>query len=118
MPDLEIKYSFNPYEIIMEELYKTGITAVGASPGNLNVIGGDISCYNTYQEEVRDYLIKDGVGLKGCVTDTVKRHFKGLNKLPTTKMGIFKLLGDWIEENKESDSISGEVIRGSKPFFL
>lgn len=118
MPDLEIKYSFNPHEIVMEELYKVGITTIGAAPGNLNVIGGNISAYNTYGLSLQDYLVRENLALKGSVTDVVKAYFKEQNKFPMTKMGIFKGLMDWLEDNRGEDNISGQVIRGEKPFFV
>ena len=118
MPDLEIKYSFNPHEIAMEELYRVGITSIGASPGNINVIGGNISAYNTYNENLKDYLVRENLALKGSVTDVVKKYFGDNKNFPMTKMGIFKGLKDWMEENESKDNISNEVLRGKKPFFV
>lgn len=49
-PEANIKYAFNHDEILLEELYKVGITAIGAAPGDKNVIGGQMAVYNTWGE--------------------------------------------------------------------
>lgn len=120
-PDLEIKYSFNPAEIKIEELNKVGITSIGGSPGNLNVIGGDISVFNTNGISLTDFTVRENVGLKGAVTEVVKSYYKNKKTFPMTRMGIFKALEDWkreTEEKKDETSISYKVLAGEKPFFV
>ena len=116
--DLEIKYAFNPAEIKLEGLETVGITNIGASPGNYNIIGGNISLYNTYEEEFRRFLVREDLGLKGAASEVVKDIFKEKNQV-MTKMGLFKRLEDWLEESKkEEGSLSKKVVEGEKPLFI
>lgn len=100
-PELKIKYSFNHGEIMVEELYKVGITAIGAAPGNKNIIGGQMAVYKTWGQNSLKMLVKEPVGLKGSVIKPVKETYGERKILPMTKMGIFNELDSFLAEYKE-----------------
>lgn len=101
-PDAKIKYSFNHSEVMLEELYKVGITTIGAAPGNTNVIGGQMAAYKTWGLNSNKMLIKEPVGLKGSVISLVKETYGKRDVAPKTKMGIFDALKNTLDEVKRS----------------
>lgn len=115
----DIKYSFNPDEVMMEELYKVGITAIGVTPGDCNVIGGKMAAFRTHGYNVNKMLIKEFVGLKGSVSHNVKETY-GKRNILKTKMGIFALLIDVLKNNKEGEEkeIIDKVLNKEVPLFI
>lgn len=115
----DIKYAFNPDEVMMEELYKVGITAVGATPGSHNVIGGKMAAFKTYGYNVNKMLIKEFVGLKGSVNCDVKAAY-GKRNILKTKMGIFALIIDVLRNEKEGPQkeIIDKVLNREVPLFI
>lgn len=99
-PEAKIKYAFNSDEIMLEELYKIGITTIGAAPGNKNIIGGQMAVYNTWGSNSNKMLLKDVVGLKGSVINSVKETYGKRDLCPMTRMGIFNELEKFIAEIK------------------
>lgn len=97
-PDAKIKYAFNHSEILTEELYKVGITSIGAGPGDINIIGGQMAVYKTWGLNSQKMLVKEPVGLKGAVTHSVKEIYGKRNTLPMTRMGIFGELESFLDK--------------------
>lgn len=115
----DIKYAFNPDEIMMEELYKTGITCIGSTPGNTNVISGKMAAFRTYGFNTNKMLVKEFVGLKGSVTNAVKEKYGKKNMMPSTKMGIFSMLYDALKSCEgEEESVIDKVLNKEVPLFI
>ncbi|NLW23379.1 MAG: amidohydrolase family protein [Tissierellia bacterium] len=106
-PELKIKYAFNHGEILVEELYKVGITSIGAAPGNKNIIGGQMAAYRTWGLNSGKMLMKEPVGLKGSVIRNVKETYGKRNISPMTRMGIFNELEKFLSFNEKESQ--GEV---------
>ncbi|MBU5436401.1 amidohydrolase family protein [Tissierella sp. MSJ-40] len=121
-PECKIKYSFNHREIELEELYKVGITTIGASPGNSNIIGGQMAAYRTYGKNSNTMLIKELVGMKGSVIKNVKEIYGERKSAPMTRMGIFaeleSFLKNRLEFNMEVQSIVEDIVEGKLPLFI
>lgn len=100
-PELNIKYAFNPEEMELQTLYKRGITSVGATPGNSNVIGGQMAVFKTHGVSANKMLVKECVGLKCSVVDNISETYGGKGMFPQTKMGIFSALKKTLREAKE-----------------
>ena len=105
-PDLKIKYAFNHSEVMFEGLHQVGITTIGASPGNTNVLGGQMAAYKTWGLNSAKMLIKEPVGVKGSVSNLVKQTYGKRDQAPQTRMGIFKVLNETLAEAQ------GELERG------
>lgn len=120
-PNANIKYSFNHREIMLEELYKVGITTIGASPGNSNIIGGQMAAFKTYGLNSNTMLIKEAVGVKGSVINSVKEIYGERKVLPMTKMGIFARLEDFLNKRlyyKENKILIDSLLSGAIPLFI
>ncbi len=120
-PKANIKYSFNHREVMMEELYKVGITTIGASPGNSNIIGGQMAAFKTYGLNSNTMLVKDTVGLKGSVINSVKDIYGKRKILPMTKMAIFGRLEDFLSKRlsyEENKVLIDNIITGEIPLFI
>ncbi|NLV76445.1 MAG: amidohydrolase family protein [Tissierellia bacterium] len=127
-PEANIKYAFNHDEILLEELYKVGITAIGAAPGDKNVIGGQMAVYNTWGENSSKMLLKESVALKGSVVNSVKETYGKRDVCPMTKMGIFNELEKFLLKSKmalnssngvdDINNIIGKVINKEISLFI
>lgn len=121
-PEAEIKYSFNHREIDLEELYKVGITTVGASPGNDNIVGGQMAAYKTWGKNSNTMLIKEPVGLKASVINNVKEVYGKRNQAPMTKMSIFNKFEEFLRGNLElkdkGKEILDRVLNREVPIFV
>lgn len=125
-PDAKIRYAFDFSEILYEELYKVGITTIGAAPGDKNIIGGQMAVYKTWGKNSGQMLVREPVGLKGSVTHSVKEVYGKRNTLPMTRMGIFSELERFLDENRrksedkdvDRDNIVQRVLRGEIPLFI
>lgn len=121
-PESKIKYSFNHREIELEELYKVGITTIGASPGNTNIIGGQMAAYKTWGKNSNTMLIKDPVGMKGSIINSVKEQYGKRNVSPMTRMGIFSKLEEFlnnkIELDEKNKQIINNILKGELPLFI
>ena len=122
-PEMNVKYSVDPDELSAQEFYKSGITTVGLSPDNANIIGGQTAVFKTPDMPFYERMVKEHAMLKCCVTSSVKSAYGEKNLLPMTKMGIFYLLDKLFcqLENKtedkydEKEKIMKKVLDGELP---
>lgn len=116
----DIKYAFNPDEVMMEELYKVGITSIGAAPGSSNVISGKMAAFRTYGYNINKMLIKEYVGLKGSVSKSVKETYGKRKVMPMTKMGIFSMLQNTLRNDIEGaeKEVMDKVLNKQVPLFI
>lgn len=125
-PEMNIRYSIDPDEVDNQEFYRSGITAIGLTPGNDNVIGGQMAVFKTGPAKMAKRLVKDRAGLKCSVTANVLQTYGGKSEMPMTRMGIFKLLETSLGEAaglEEQDRTVGqkviaEAANGQMPFFV
>lgn len=105
-PEMNIKYSVDPDELSAQEFYKTGITTVGLSPDNSNIMGGQVAVFKTPHMPFYKRMVKEKVMVKGSVTSSVKTTYGDKNIVPMTKMGIFFLLEKMFSsvEHKSADN--------------
>ncbi len=103
MPEMDISYSIDPDEITTQEFYKSGITCIGLSPNNSNIIGGKIAAFKTAKDKFSNRLVGKNLAMKCSVTTQPKAVYGDKGVMPMTKMGIFGLINDNISilKNKE-----------------
>lgn len=121
--EMNIKYAFNPVDMELEELYKVGITSVGITPGNTNVINGTTAVVKTKGKSLTKMLVKENVALKCSVTNLVKKTYGEKNIFPKTKMGIFNILEEMLKNKdtnikKEEKDIVDKVLNKEMPVFV
>lgn len=123
-PQLNVKYAIDPDEIDAQEFYKSGITAVGLTPGNANVMGGQIAVCKTAHMKLADRLVKEKAALKCSVTSEVKSVYGGRNQMPKTRMGAFWIFQEALRkakapEEQEKGKLICEIFeKGSMPAFV
>lgn len=126
VPEMDLKYSFDPDELSRQEFWKSGITAVGLTAANGAVLGGQSVAVKTPPMRMKDRVIRERVLLKGCVTDGVRDTFGSNNKCPMTRMGIFGLLEKIFaeterkepEKRNEKEQVIARVIAGELPLVI
>lgn len=101
-PEMNLKYSIDPDEVNAQEFYKSGITAIGLAPTNVNVMGGQIAVCKTAPRRMGKRLVKERAGLKCSVTSAVKRVYGEAHRLPMTKMGIFHLFQESLRKARST----------------
>lgn len=126
-PEMNLRYSMDPDEVNRQEFYKSGITTVGLSPTNNNIMGGQIAVCKTAPQKMKERLVKEHAGLKCSVTSSVKETYGSRDQLPKTKMGIFFLFAESLRkaraEKEEKRTEAQKVICGvfdnaSMPLFV
>lgn len=110
-PDLSVKYAIDPDEVNRQEFYKSGITSVGFSPDNSNVIGGQITVFKTAPDKMEARIVKERAAMKGSVDSVVKEVYGSRNQLPKTRMGIFHILEEAIRKD-------GLLEKYQMPYFI
>lgn len=126
VPEMNLKYSFDPDELTRQEFWRSGITAVGLTASNGAVLGGQTVAVKTPPMRMKDRIIRERVFLKGCVTDGPRDTFGGSSKCPMTRMGIFGLLEKIFSETEqkepekrnEKERVIAQVIAGELPLVL
>lgn len=99
-PEMNIRYSIDPDEVNAQELYKSGVTSLGITPDNTNVIGGQITVFKTAPMKIKKRIVREKVALKCSVEQPVKDEYGERKQLPMTRMGIFYLLEEAIRKAK------------------
>lgn len=110
-PEMNIRYSIDPDEVNAQELYKSGVTSLGITPDNTNVIGGQITVFKTAPMKIKKRIVREKVALKCSVEQPVKDEYGERKQLPMTRMGIFYLLEETIRKAK---SIKEDELRDRK----
>lgn len=125
-PELNIRYSVDPDEISMQKFYLSGITTIGLSPTNSNVMGGQVAVFKTPAFKYSERYLREKVVLKCSVTDSVRDTYGKKDILPKTKMGVFNILENALHsvsvtDKKDYDDkqkIIKKVIDGEMPIFI
>ena len=126
-PEMNLRYSVDPDELNNQEFYKSGITTVGLSPTNNNIMGGQIVVCKTAPMKMKERIVREHAGLKCSVTTSVKETYGCRDQLPKTKMGIFFLFAESLRkaraEKEEKRTQAQKVIcdvfdNKSMPLFV
>lgn len=117
-PEMNVVDAFDAENCTMQELYRNGITTVGVSPANSNVIGGQIAAFKTYGDKTYKMLVKESVGVKASVTALVKKTYGEKNVAPKTRMGIFSTLKKAFDDAKKYDPEKPGVSKDEKKEVL
>ncbi len=99
MPHLNAVYAFDHDAMNFQEVYRYGVTSFGFSPGTNSVIGGRSVAFKTYGANPYKMLIRDDVNIAASVSKAAKDKVKK----PNTKMGIFALLKQGLEDAAKYD---------------
>ncbi|MFC2173098.1 amidohydrolase [Acidobacteriota bacterium] len=84
--------SFNPQDIALPELLKSGVTAVLTGPGSGNVIGGQSMVVKTVGATVDDMVVSFPAGMKMALGQNPKNVYGPQKKFPSTRMGNAAIL--------------------------
>lgn len=113
-PELDVIWAVNGRGMERQQLSAWGITAVGVSPSNSNVFGGKMAAYQVVGKNPMKMLLKEKVGMKASVCDTVKEIYGSRQLAPMTKMGIFSLLNTKLKEAADYDPAKEGTKRDEK----
>lgn len=126
-PEMNIIYAFNGRGITRQQLGAFGITSVGTAPSNNNLFGGMMAAFDVDGLNPFKMCIKEKLGLKACVTDSVKKFWGAKNIMPSTHMGIFAMMEEQFRLASEYDPSKGrdpkkeaikEVLDKKMPLFV
>lgn len=125
-PELNIRYSVDPDEISMQKFYLSGITTIGLSPTNSNIMGGQIAVFKTPAFKYSERYLKEKVALKCSVTNSIKDTYGKKDIAPKTKMGVFNILENALhsiavtkgDELDDKQRIIKKVLDGEMPLFI
>lgn len=90
-PEMHSQYAIDYTRVNEQAFYKCGITSVGVTCGDMNVISGQMTAIKTYSDCHAELIISDRVGLSGSVTDFVLRAHSHKGLL-TDKEAVFSQL--------------------------
>jgi len=88
--DLRVLDGFNPNEPLLQFLREQGVTIVHATPGRVNVFGGQSGVFHTYGKTAEQMTLRFPAGLLINLGETPKQAYPG--KLPGTRMGTASLV--------------------------
>jgi len=94
-PEMRAIDGINPKDPCFREAVESGITAVMATPGSGNVIGGTAAVLKTHGRTVNDMLVKEYAALKIALGENPKNVYSEIGKSPSSRMATAALL----EEN-------------------
>lgn len=125
-PEMNIRYSVDPDEISIQKFYLSGITSIGLSPANDNVMGGQIAVFKTPPFKYEQRYLKEKAALKCSVTNSVRDRYGKKDILPKTKMGIFNILENALhsvsikkeDEYNEKETVIKQVLDGKMPVLI
>lgn len=100
-PDVDMIYGTDPKAEDFRFAYENGITTLGITPGSGNVICGKVFAAKTYGDNIFDMCIKNPVALKVALGGNPKGTYHDRGELPSTRMGVAKVLRDYLSEGKK-----------------
>lgn len=87
-PHLRAIDAINPADPGLADAYSAGTTAVIATPGSENVIGGQSVAIKTYGQVLDHMILRHPAGLKIALGENPIRMHMAKQQLPSTRMGI------------------------------
>jgi imidazolonepropionase-like amidohydrolase len=98
-PQVKIIDSFNPFgktgiePANFKEAIEGGVTSVFLCPGNnINVIAGQAAIVKLAGKSLKDMIVKDPAALMINLGDIPRDTYKGMKRMPATRMGIMAVL--------------------------
>ena len=115
-PMLRAVDGFNPADRAVEYALSGGVTAVGVSPGNANVIGGQIAAVRLSRSNREQMIINPYAAMKFSIGEASKRK----NASPVTRMAIGAMIRDALERAHYDETLCDllPVLSGDKPAFI
>lgn len=113
-PEANVIYAFNGRGISRQQIYAFGITAVGVAPSNSNLFGGQMAAFEVLGINPMNMILRQEVGMKASVCESVKKTYGSRNLTPMTKMGIFSMFKEKLQEAKEYDPTKETTKRDEK----
>jgi len=116
-PELRAIDGFNPDDRAVRYALSGGVTAVAVSPGNENLVGGQIAAVKLCPNRPAEMLLDPFCALKLSIGEQAK----GKNVPPCTRMAIGAMLRECFRDGGRT--IAGAtalktVLRGEKPVFI
>ncbi len=82
-----------------------GVTAVGVSPGNTNVIGGQGMVMKTHGRRYEDMILSERAFMKFSLGEPPKRHYGGKDQMPSTRLGIAAVIREALVEAQHDQAL-------------
>ena len=115
-PQLRAIDGFNPDDRAVEYALAGGVTTVGVSPGNANVIGGQIAAVRLCRDQPENMVLDPFCAMKFALGELVKRK----NAAPVTRMAIGAMLRDTLNSIDTESSLCAlrPILEGKKKAFF
>ena len=128
-PQLNVKYAFNGRAATAQQLGAFGLTTIGVTPTDNNLFGGTMAVFEVDGLNPFEMLVKDEVGMKASVRNSVKRASGKRNIAPQSTMWLFQQFAEQlrkaseykIEKGKERDmkmEALQKVLKKKLPLFV
>jgi len=91
-PGVRVIDAFNTVDVALKDAIQGGITAAWVTPGSGNVIGGQGSTLRLWGQHIDEMILKSPSGMKGAMGENPKRVYGGKNKMPSTRLGVAKVM--------------------------
>ncbi|MCL2548314.1 MAG: amidohydrolase family protein [Symbiobacteriaceae bacterium] len=126
-PQLDIVYSLDIREVLVQRFLRAGITSYGLSPGPLSLLAGQMALVATAGSRMSDLVLRRSIALKANFTGMVKAA-QG-DKPPRSRMAMYATLDEafrvaveyMAKEKKDYDEkneVLARVLRREIPFFV
>lgn len=116
-PQLHVKYALDGREVALQRYWESGITSIGAAPGDGGLLAGQMGVYHVDGMSASQMCVCDTVALKGNFTVNVKKTFGGKAAAPMTRMGMAAQLREafagakrWMQEKDPQPDPAKEVL--------
>lgn len=116
-PQLHVKYALDGREVALQRYWESGITSIGAAPGDGSLLAGQMGVYHVDGMSASQMCVCDTVALKGNFTVSVKKTFGGKGSAPMTRMGMAAQLREtfasakrWMQEKDPQPDPAKEVL--------
>lgn len=116
-PQLNTYYAFDPENMTYQELWKSGITAAGITVASSAILGGMMSVFKSYGDNLDEMLVKENAALKGSLNEQVKKSYGSHQAAPMTRMkmaALFKAEIKKAHSAEETDQPEEKLIALSK----
>ncbi|UCE66273.1 MAG: amidohydrolase [Candidatus Zixiibacteriota bacterium] len=102
-PQVRAEDSFNSEDPAILRAVAGGVTAIQTLPGSANLIGGQtVTLKLKPGKSIGEMKIKDiKPGMKMALGENPKRVYGRRNQMPSTRMGNFAMLREWLIKGKE-----------------
>ncbi len=101
MPHLHALDGVNPEDEAIYDCQETGVTTVLVTPGTANVIGGQAGIFKMFERETADEIFEQTFGMKAALGEDPKGTWRGMKKMPSTRMGTAAVLREALTKAAE-----------------